>query len=238
MLYLASNWEKNDCGNFQYGDITYVINPIYDDKFFVAPYDTGAYAGKSPCPLGTLVDFNHVMVQHLATYSKQYSGYGLATMYKRWYGGGPPAVTGNNFLYFEIEWSGSSWLPESLLYVITKFSEMWSKSTGRALQDWLRAKRRPLIWADGNDSGMLMDPYVDWYGRTRCSSAYFFLGLRASSFTSVSDSRPFSVLYTHPSGTGTTTNNTSRTATAPTSLYIGRIRVPNLPTFTRAVQHT
>ena len=35
LLYLANNWEKKDCGNFQYGSITYVINPIYQDKFFI-----------------------------------------------------------------------------------------------------------------------------------------------------------------------------------------------------------
>ena len=73
-------------------------------------------------------------------------------------------MTGNNFLYFEIEWSGSSWLPESLLYIIVKFSDMWGMKQGRSLQDWLRANRRPLVWADSDDSGMLMDPYVDWYG--------------------------------------------------------------------------
>ena len=45
MLYLANNWDKKDSGNFQYGEVTYVVNPIYADKFFVAPFDTGKYAG-------------------------------------------------------------------------------------------------------------------------------------------------------------------------------------------------
>ena len=44
-MYLATNWQKTDAGNFVYGEVTYVVNPIYADKFFIAPWDTGRYVG-------------------------------------------------------------------------------------------------------------------------------------------------------------------------------------------------
>jgi hypothetical protein len=165
MVYLANNWEKKDCGNFQYGFVTYVINPIYADKFFVAPFDTGKYAGArcgdALCPTGTFTDFNHVIVEHINTYQ-----YSLGKVFKRWYtpGGGPLIANGTNFVYFEIEWAGAAWLPESLLYIIAKYDHMWGNNDGYELQEWMLDNQRPLVWSNSDNSGMLMDPVVDWYG--------------------------------------------------------------------------
>jgi hypothetical protein len=165
MIYLANNWEKKDCGNFQYGFVTYVINPIYADKFFVAPFDTGKYAGDrcadSGCPIGTFADFNHIIVEHINTYK-----YSLGKIFQRWYtpGGGPLIANGTNFVYYEIEWAGSAWLPESLLYIIAKYDHMWGKKNGVDLQQWMLDNQRPLVWSNSDNSGMLMDPVVDWYG--------------------------------------------------------------------------
>ena len=63
VFYLANNLFKKDCGNFQYGELTYVINPLYQDKFFVAPGDTGSHASQYgvPMPMGTLDNFYHLI---------------------------------------------------------------------------------------------------------------------------------------------------------------------------------
>jgi hypothetical protein len=179
MIYLANNWAKKDCGNFQYGTVTYVINPIYSDKFFVAPCDTGAHhpdragwpAGNPKVALGTMADFDHVAVQHLKIYN-----YKLEGAFNDWYtpnGGAPnPACQGKSYCYFEIEWSGSAWLPESLLYIIAKAGDtgvgkglgLFGTAEGAALQTWMQKSARPLVWADGDHSGILLDPVVDWYG--------------------------------------------------------------------------
>jgi hypothetical protein len=166
LLYLANNWNKKHCGNFQYGTVTYAINPIYADKFFVAPADTGAHHPPG-LQLGTLTDFNHVFMQHLQIYN-----YKMSAAFADWYDGKPnPACSGSHYCYFEIEWSGSSWIPEALLYIIAKASAskgqpsgLFGTTEGRSLEDWMRTCRRPLVWADGDKSGMLLDPYVDYLG--------------------------------------------------------------------------
>lgn len=62
VMYLANNWQKLHTGNEIYGRITYVINPIYQDKFFVAPFDTGEYAWKvSNVPFGSLENMWHLI---------------------------------------------------------------------------------------------------------------------------------------------------------------------------------
>jgi hypothetical protein len=138
LLYLANNWDKKHCGNFQYGTVTYVINPIYADKFFVAAADTGAHH-PAGLQFGTLADFDHVAVQHLEIY-----GYKMAAAFDKWYGGKTnPACSGAKYCYFEIEWSGSSWLPESLLYIIAKASStggegLFGKQQGLALESWMQ----------------------------------------------------------------------------------------------------
>ena len=65
------------------------------------------------------------------------------------------------FPYFEIGWSGNAWFPESLMYIIPKFSDIWGTSDGVFLQQWCKQNRRPLVWADGDNSGMLLDPFVN-----------------------------------------------------------------------------
>lgn len=42
IFYLANNLGKTDAGNFQYGEVTYVVNPSYADKMYVVPWDSGA----------------------------------------------------------------------------------------------------------------------------------------------------------------------------------------------------
>ena len=156
VVYLASNWRKTNAGNFEYGKATYVINPLYQDKFFIAPGDTGAYAGTwgKPMPIGTLDNWLHLLQPHLSTYN-----YDLSTLFQRWYAGAP--APDKNLFYFEVEFSGNAWLPECLLYIVPLFSTMWGNAAGRQLQTWARANGRPLVWADGDSSGMLIDPVVN-----------------------------------------------------------------------------
>ena len=101
VFYLATNWQKLHAGNFEYGRVTYVVNHMYRDKFFIAGADTGAYSSHLPRQFGTLTDWLHLLQPHLAVYK-----YSLATLFKRWYAKGPTIAT-SNLLYFEIEWSGN-----------------------------------------------------------------------------------------------------------------------------------
>ena len=62
--------------------------------------------------------------------------------------------------YTEIELMGNFYLPESLAYVNPLFSALWGKPFGRKLKLWSQSSGRPLIWANGDASGMLLDPWV------------------------------------------------------------------------------
>jgi hypothetical protein len=165
VLYLANNLRKTHCGNFIYGEITYVINPAYSDKFFIAPWDTGAKANTHhPVPYGTLDNFFHLLQTHFDVLN-----YNLGDLFQVWYGSKPLSV--GSFPYFEIEWAGNAWLPDALLYVIPKFSSqtvggkqlfgVWATDHGNFLRNWCRLSQIPLVWADGDNSGMLIDAYVD-----------------------------------------------------------------------------
>jgi hypothetical protein len=154
MLYLANNLPKNDCGNFGFGSVTYVINPLYSDKFFIAPMDTGtSCCHASVCHYGTLTDYYHLLIA---------GSYNVNDMFRRWYS--EPKAKWAGRAYWELEWSGSAWLPESLLYIIARYTDMWGKTSGRQMQSWMRGNKRPLVWADSDDSGMLLDPMVNWLG--------------------------------------------------------------------------
>ena len=48
IFYIANNLGKTDAGNFQYGEVTYVINPSYADKMYVVPWDSGARPSSQP----------------------------------------------------------------------------------------------------------------------------------------------------------------------------------------------
>ena len=206
VIYLATNWEKKCAGNDQFGEMTYVINSIYADKFMVSPWDTGAYVNRhwplaavschtatcwcpcaliswpvymlrvaycdtshcalfrslrysksntGPTPFGTLTDFNHLIGPHLQNYK-----YSLASVFHRWYDYPKPAPLPLTYFYFEVDWSGNAWMPEGLLYMVPKFGALFGKDNGVSLQNWCVANRRPLVWADGDDSGMVIDPVV------------------------------------------------------------------------------
>jgi hypothetical protein len=165
VLYLANNLRKTHCGNFIYGEITYVINPAYADKFFIAPWDTGANANTHhPVPYGTLDNFFHLLQTHFDVLK-----YNLGDLFQVWYGNKPLSV--GSFPYFEIEWAGNAWLPDALLYVIPKFSSqmvggkqlygVWATDQGDYLRNWCMLQKIPLVWADGDSSGMLLDAYVN-----------------------------------------------------------------------------
>jgi hypothetical protein len=164
-LYCANNWDKKHCGNYEYGQVTYVINPTYADKYFFLPFDSGKYAktrtdtycNNGKICKGTSDNFAHVVRQHKATYGD----YDLAPIFNRWYDptNYPPQPIAD-LKYFEIEFSANAWLPEALLYITVKYYDIFSTDNGRWIQDWMKRNKRPLIWADNDTSGMLLDPYV------------------------------------------------------------------------------
>lgn len=164
VFYLANNLGKTAAGNFKYGEVTYVINQNYQDKMFVMPWDTGAYSrpyGPSmSTPSGTVQDFLHLIQPHFAVLNSDSSqAYTLGSWFERWYNGAPP-FSYLEFPYFEVEMSANCWLPEGLLYIIPLFSKMWGTTYGSWLQSWAIKHQIPLVWADGDDSGMLIDPIV------------------------------------------------------------------------------
>ena len=167
IFYLANNLGKTNAGNFQYGEVTYVINPSYADKTYVVPWDSGAiskgYGPAGTTPIGTLDAFYHLVGPHfqmLAPMAKGGQPYKLSSWLKRWYGGGAP-FSFLPFPYFEVEMAANCWLPDGLLYIVPLHSKMWGNSYGKWLQAWATSNRLPLVWADGDDSGMILDPMVN-----------------------------------------------------------------------------
>lgn len=158
MLFLANNWEKSCVGNPQYGSVVYALNPLFADQLFVAPADTGIHKDRVPVS-GTMQHFFHVMVQHLQIYD-----YSISEMFAHWYDGDRlDKCTGSSFCYFEINLSANFWLPEALLFLTAKYSELFGSVAGTELQRWMRTSGRPLLWAESSaaDCGMLLDPWVD-----------------------------------------------------------------------------
>lgn len=150
VMYLALNWLKKNAGNPEYGSIAYVMNPVYKDKYFVLPYDSGLYARKrTSTPLGSLDDFWHLIQPHLEVYK-----YDISDIYWLWYGG-KNNFKADGYEYFEIILSGNGWLPESLLYLIVVFDDLWGTEQGTKLKLWLLRNQRPLVWANGDYTGEL-----------------------------------------------------------------------------------
>jgi hypothetical protein len=66
------------------------------------------------------------------------------------------------------------------LYMIAKFSPtkkgakdgMWATPEGSTLQQWMQDNKIPLIWSDGDNSGMLIDAVVDWIGFDQATGKY------------------------------------------------------------------
>jgi len=134
-------------------------------KLTLTPYDTGRYIEKHGTAYGTLRHYRHLIKHHVDV-----ERYNFGKILARWWKPGTPPPdlddTTDGFWYFEAQWMGNAWLPEALLYIIGKFStngggsKMWYTTLGSKLQNWLRDHGRPLIWADGDDSGMVIDAYV------------------------------------------------------------------------------
>lgn len=143
ILYLANNWQKKHTCFKAFAKLTYVINPIYQDKFFIAPWDSGAYSSTHVTPYGTLDDFWHLVKSHVTVLN-----YNLADLFLLWYGG-VNNFAKTTYLYFEIEMAANAWLPEALLYIVAYFDELWGNADGEKLQLWMRRHKRPIIW--GND---------------------------------------------------------------------------------------
>lgn len=73
--------------------------------------------------------------------------------------------------YYEVMTAGNVLLPEDLLYMVVRFSDskdysgfhhngLWGTAQGAHLRAWMRANRRPLLWADDEFSALLIDPWV------------------------------------------------------------------------------
>lgn len=168
-LYLANNMGKLHAGNHDFGSITYVLAASrLRTQLLFTPWDSGAHYASSfaqYCPTsqacsGTLEHFYHVLERHFALLgSAQYS---LATIMRLWLSPpqqsqpAPDAFSS----YTEIELMGNAYLPESLAYINPLFSKLWGQPYGHKLVTWSQENGRPLIWANGDRSGMLLDPRV------------------------------------------------------------------------------
>ena len=100
--------------------------------------------------------------------------FSVADLFNRWWLPGTPPPTSGYLLtspYYEIMVAGNVWLPEDVLYGLAKHSDMdcntdvrhmgqWGTAAGGQLRAFMQAAGRPLIWADSDDSEMLIDPTV------------------------------------------------------------------------------
>jgi len=98
----------------------------------------------------------------------------VADLFSRWWLSGIPPPTSGYLLtnpYYEIMVAGNVWLPKDMLYGLVKHSDkdcntdvrhvgQWGNAAGAQLRAFLQAAGRPLIWADSDDSEMLIDPTV------------------------------------------------------------------------------
>ena len=145
-IYNSDAIDKRAAGYFIYGAVTYVLQPR--GPLVIVAADSGAHP-EVLADFGTLEHFYHLVLPHIAAI-----GDNLPYLFERWWVPGTPAQTfGGAFPYFELEWFGSVWLPEDLLYTTVKFaasgtaSGVFGTDLGKALQSFMRASGRPLLWA-------------------------------------------------------------------------------------------
>lgn len=167
-LYLANNMMKVASGNAPdgFGDVTYVLNTNrVRDFVLVVPFDSGAYFNscfnKYPA-VGTLDHFDHVLMAHFDCGKDECCNRGLQPPYslgrlmQRWYGG----ATALPDIYTEMELMANAYVPELLSYVNAYAHSMWATETAHKLSLWSTHHNRPVIWGDGDTSGMLIDPVI------------------------------------------------------------------------------
>jgi hypothetical protein len=163
--YLCNNLQKKAGGNFVYGPITYVMNLRSKSKWAVSAYDSGAFFGLFGAKYGT-----HEHFYHLVQPNERVLGIDWSRIMNRWWVPEAPVPKGfpsfNSYPYFEYNHFGALQLPEDILYISMKFSSshgatgFWGKELGAQAQDFLLKHKRPLVWADSEDSGMIIDPVV------------------------------------------------------------------------------
>lgn len=140
-----------------------MLNPLYADKMFIAPYDTGSFQIKGT-PFGTPDYFFHLIQPHLDIYKYK----DLTPIFQRWYNWGPVM---KNMVFFEVEVAANVWFPQAILYVIAYFTDLWGTSDGQSMQSHMRDNQRPLVWANGDDSGTVMCFFVEH----RCFALHDFM---------------------------------------------------------------
>jgi hypothetical protein len=148
---------------------------------------------------GTRRDWYHLVQMHEALFNIPDNGpyntsanssdtccnYSIADLFNRWWVPGTPPPTSGQLStnpYYEIMVAGNVWLPEDLLYGIAKHSDVdyenavrhmgqWGNAAGSELRAFLRQTGRPLLWADDDDSEMLIDPTVGHIAGGRITAA-------------------------------------------------------------------
>jgi len=145
---------------------------------------------------GTRRDWYHLVQMHEALFNLPYPAwfnlsnatccnYSLADLFNRWWvPDTPPPINGMLLTnpYYEIMVAGNVWLPEDLLYGLVKHSDvdyytglrhmgLWGSVAGSKLRAFLKGNGRPLIWADADDSEMLIDPTVGHIAGGRITAA-------------------------------------------------------------------
>eukprot|EP01051_Picozoa_sp_SAG22_P014117 SAG22_NODE_1669_length_3849_cov_3.221333_2_plen_339_part_00 len=179
MMFNAINLNKNSVGNLNFGGITYVLNTkVLRGRLIFEPGDGGLTesryhvlpGGRYP-KLGTEDAFLHLLQPHEELFNWTGHYQTIAAVLNRWWVPGMPNLgdAGSGWgPYFEVMADGNVWLPEDVLAMIAIHSNgpnqeqsVWGTVLGKKLQDWNRQHKRPLIWADGDDTAMLLDPTVD-----------------------------------------------------------------------------
>eukprot|EP01065_Artemidia_motanka_P053514 TRINITY_DN9948_c0_g1_i1.p1 TRINITY_DN9948_c0_g1~~TRINITY_DN9948_c0_g1_i1.p1 ORF type:complete len:592 (+),score=71.28 TRINITY_DN9948_c0_g1_i1:85-1860(+) len=168
LLYVASNAWKKSIGDEVFGDTVYVLSPNVLSRVVVAPYDTGHYAGRLPAmPVGVLIGGNGSqytgVLQTLLEFGKFYSTFNdwhIGELFRWWYHEpGLPTPSLMTFPWFMLEPNviGTVQLPENLLYQIARYGKIWGTPYASSLRDILHGFGRPLVWANNDTSGMIID---------------------------------------------------------------------------------
>lgn len=136
-----------------------------------------------PLPgFGTQDDWLHLVQPHEllmnspfpAAFGPSVSGccnYNISDLFNRWWVDGAP-IPSNGMMranpYYETMVIGTVWVPEDILYIEVSYAggsekslrntALWGTPVGRELRSFMKKNRRPVVWSNGADSQMLIDP--------------------------------------------------------------------------------
>eukprot|EP00931_Biecheleriopsis_adriatica_P057806 TRINITY_DN34314_c0_g1_i1.p1 TRINITY_DN34314_c0_g1~~TRINITY_DN34314_c0_g1_i1.p1 ORF type:complete len:465 (-),score=83.94 TRINITY_DN34314_c0_g1_i1:26-1420(-) len=162
-----------DAGSPLYGDVSLVLSPqAARSTSLLAPFDTGSWSimcnssMKSPpaaydhdcsafqgsAGLGTLQDFDHLLLANEKYWANASS---LIRKLERLFSPSTEALKGQDFVhYIEALPAGEIRFPEHIKFVIASFPSLFGTAVGERLRAWCRRQSWMLIWSLGLNVGL------------------------------------------------------------------------------------